>query len=54
MSIKKGLQEQGLNEKDLRELIRRNVIIENHIEQVIVPKQTVTDAEVKAYYDKKS
>lgn len=49
---KKGLQEQGLNEKDLRELIRRNVIIENHIEQVVVPKQTVTDAEVKEFYDK--
>jgi len=50
--FKKGLQEQGLNEKELRELIRRNVIIENHIEQVIVPKQTVSDAEVKEFYDK--
>ena len=49
---KKGLQEQGLNEKDLRELIRRNVIIENHIEQMVVPKQTVSDAEVKEFYDK--
>ncbi|MCE1225450.1 MAG: peptidylprolyl isomerase [Geobacteraceae bacterium] len=49
---KKGLQEQGLNEKDLRELIRRNVIIENYIEQAVVPKQTVSDAEVKAFYDK--
>lgn len=50
--FKKGLQEQGLNEKELRELIRRNVIIENHIEQVVVPKQTVSDAEVKGFYDK--
>lgn len=49
---KKGLQEQGLSEKELRELIRRNVIIENHIEQVVVPKQTVSDAEVKEFYDK--
>ncbi|MDK9717677.1 MAG: peptidylprolyl isomerase [Trichlorobacter sp.] len=49
---KKGLQEQGLNEKDLRELIQRNVVIENHIEQVVVPKQVVTDAEVKEFYDK--
>ncbi len=48
----RGLQEQGLNEKDLRELIRRNVVIENHIEQVVVPKQAVTDAEVKEFYDK--
>ena len=50
--FKKGLQEQGMAEKDLRELIRRNVIIENYIEQEIVPKQQVTDAEVKAFYDK--
>lgn len=49
---KKGLQQQGLTEKELRELIRRNVVIENYVEQEIVPKQTVTDAEVKAYYDK--
>jgi peptidyl-prolyl cis-trans isomerase C len=49
---KKGLQDQGLVEKDLRELIRRNVVIENHIEQTIVPTQKVTDAEVKEFYDK--
>jgi len=50
--FQKGLQEQGLTEKDLRELIRRNVVIENYIEQVIVPKQTVAAAEVKEFYDK--
>jgi peptidyl-prolyl cis-trans isomerase C len=50
--FKKGLQEQGITEKDLRELIQRNVVIENHIEQVVVPKQTVSDAEVKEFYDK--
>lgn len=49
---KKGLQEQGMTEQSLQELIRRNVIIENYIEQVIVPKQQVSDAEVKAFYDK--
>ena len=48
---KKGLQEQGMTEQALKELIRRNIIIENYIEQVIVPKQQVTDAEVKAFYD---
>lgn len=48
----KGLQEQGLTEKDIRDLISRNIVIENHIEQVVVPKQQVTDAEVKAFYDK--
>lgn len=50
--FKKGLQEQGITENDLLELIRRNVVIENYIEQVIVPKQQVTDADVKAFYDK--
>lgn len=49
---KKGLQEQGVSEKDLRELIRRNVVIESYIEQKIVPNQKVTDAEVKEFYDK--
>jgi peptidyl-prolyl cis-trans isomerase C len=49
---KKGLQEQGVSEKDLRELIRRNVVIESYIEQNIVPNQKVTDAEVKEFYDK--
>lgn len=49
---KKGLQEQGMTEKNLRELVRRNVVIENYIEQVILPKQQVTDADVKAFYDK--
>ncbi len=50
--FKKGLQEQGLTEKDLLELIRRNVIIENYIEQEILPKQQVTDTEAKDFYDK--
>lgn len=49
---KNGLKEQGLTENDLRELIRRNVVIENYVEQVIVPAHKVTDAEVKEFYDK--
>lgn len=48
----KGLQAQGLTEAALKDLISRNVMIENHIEQVIVPKQSVSDAEVKEFYDK--
>ncbi len=48
----KGLQAQGLTEAGLKELISRNVVIENHIEQVIVPKHPVSDAEVKEFYDK--
>lgn len=49
---RKGLQAQGLTEAGLKELISRNVVIENHIEQVIVPKQPVSDAEVREFYDK--
>ncbi len=50
--FKKGIAEQGLTEKDLRELIRRNIIIENYIEQEILPKHQVTDTEAKEFYDK--
>lgn len=50
--FRKGLAQQELSEKDLRELIRRNVVIENHIEQVIAAKITVSDQEVRSFYDK--
>lgn len=50
--FRKGLQAQGVSEADLKRLISRNVVIENHIEQVIVPKHPVSDAEVKEFYDK--
>lgn len=49
---KKGLQEQGLTENSLKELLLRNLLIENYIETALVPKQTVTDAEIKEFYDK--
>lgn len=48
----KGLKEQGMTEKQLRELIRRNLVIENHIEKAVVAKVTVSPEEVKAFYDK--
>ncbi len=50
--FRKGLAQQGLTEKELRELIRRNVVIENYIKQTIADKVTVTDQEAKAFYDK--
>lgn len=51
-AYQKGLQEQGLTEKELRELIRRNMVIENYVEQVVVPKQQVTEADAKEFYEK--
>ncbi|CAH2030651.1 peptidylprolyl isomerase [Trichlorobacter ammonificans] len=48
----KALKEQGMTEKDLRELVRRNLVIDAYIEKMIVPKQTVTAAEVQTFYDK--
>ena len=50
--LKKDLQAQGLSESDLRSLLRRNLLINAYIDQEIVPKQQVTDAEVKEYFDK--
>ncbi len=49
---RKALAQQELTEKELRELIRRNVVIENHIKQTIASTVTVTDQEAKAFYDK--
>lgn len=50
--FQKALKEQGMTEKELRELIRRNVVIDAYIEKNIVPKQTVTEAEIKTFYEK--
>ena len=47
----KGLAQQNLSEKELRELIRRNLVIENHIEQTIASKVTISEQEVRAFYD---
>lgn len=46
-----GLAQQDMSEKDLRELIRRNVVIENHIEQTIAAKVKISEQEAKAFYD---
>jgi peptidyl-prolyl cis-trans isomerase C len=50
--FEKGLKEQGLTVKELKELIRRNAVIDNHIEKVIIPTVKVTDADLKEFYDK--
>jgi peptidyl-prolyl cis-trans isomerase C len=48
----KGLAQQDLSEKQLRELIRRNVVIENHIEQTIASKVKITEQDAREFYDK--
>lgn len=50
--FRKGLGSQGLTERQLRELIRRNIVIENHIEKNIASKVLVTEADAKSFYDK--
>lgn len=49
---RKGLTQQDMQEKELRELIRRNEIIKNHIDQTFVAKVVVSDQEVREFYDK--
>lgn len=48
----KALKEQGITERELREMVRRNVVIDSYIEKTILPKQAVTAAEIKEFYDK--
>lgn len=49
--FRKGLAQQELSEKQLRELIRRNLVIENHIQQTIAAKVMISEQEVRAFYD---
>ncbi len=44
------LKQIEMTEKDLREYTRRDLLISNFIEATFVPKVTVSDADVKAFY----
>lgn len=46
------LRAQGLSLADLRLLLQRNIQINSYIEQEIVPKQLVSEAEVKEFFEK--
>ena len=48
----KAMKDFELDEKDLREYIRRDLVIGNFIEKTIVSKITITEADAKAFYDK--
>jgi len=50
--FQKALKDQGMTEKELRGLIRRNVVIDAYIEKMIIPKQTVSEVEIKTFYEK--
>jgi len=47
----KAIKALDMDEKDLREFTRRDLIITNYIEQNIVPKVSVTEEDSRKYYD---
>lgn len=47
----KAIKELEMDETELRDYTRRDLIITNFIEQTIVPKVTVTEEESKKFYD---
>ena len=50
----KAMKELDLGEKDLRDYTRRDLVITNFIEKTIVPKVTVSEEDVKKFYDQNS
>lgn len=47
----KAIKDLEMDEKDLRDYTRRDLVISNFIEKTIVPKVTVTEADAKKFYD---
>lgn len=52
--FEKTIKDLEMNEKDLREYVRRGLLISRFIDSAFVSKTTVSDAEVKAFYDENS
>jgi peptidyl-prolyl cis-trans isomerase C len=50
--FKKAIKDLDMDEKDLREYTRRDLLISNFIETKFVSKTVVTEAEARAFYDK--
>lgn len=46
-----ALKESGVTEKELAEISRKDIVISSYIETKIVPTITVTDEEIKKFYD---
>ena len=47
----KAIKDLEMEEKDLRDYTRRDLVISNFVEKTILPKITVTEADAKAFYD---
>ncbi|HXE95594.1 MAG TPA: peptidylprolyl isomerase [Dongiaceae bacterium] len=50
--FKKAIADLEMNDKDLREYTRRDLLITRLIETTFVPKAVVSEAELRAFYDK--
>jgi len=50
----KAIKALEMNENDLRDFTRRDLVISNFIEQTIVPKVTVSEEESRKFYDQNS
>jgi peptidyl-prolyl cis-trans isomerase C len=46
-----ALKDSGITEKELTEISRKDIVISNYIEKKIAPSVTVSDEEVKQFYD---
>ncbi len=50
--FQKAIKDLEMNEKELREYTRRDLLITRFIEKTFVPKVTVSESDVRAFYDK--
>ena len=50
--FKKAIKDLEMDEKDLREYTRRDLLISHFVDTKFVSKTTVSDAEIRAFYDK--
>lgn len=50
--FKKAIKDLEMDEKDLREYTRRDLLISSFVEKTFVSKAAVTEAEIRAFYDK--
>ena len=51
-SFVKAIKELGMDEKDLREYTRRDLLIGHFVETNLMPKVVVSETEIRAFYDK--
>lgn len=49
---RKKVQAYNVSEKELKDIMRKEMIINNYIEKTVVSKVNITETDIKAYYDK--